>query len=373
MALADVSVDLFPERLGKEMEDQSLGCDVLAKRSSIPEAEIQKYLDGAERPRPRAVIKIAQALRVPRGWLVRPEPFYIASRKVALGGEFEAEFERELKRIAYDVTLLLDEGIVRGVEVAEFGELRQSHDPEIVATRVREHLGLANRPVTDVSAACDEFGLLVFVGTFDNAPFAGSMVQIEPVIGRNRLGIALINDSLKVGEETKSRLSGLANTRFAAAHELGHWLTGDGYSAHSSASEEERLIDLFAQHFLLPRGFANRRWNELGHECRPRARAIAISAESGTSWSVTLRQLRFFDLITDEELANLKFETPTSEEFADLGYDGAAFAPLSRTPARFNEAVEKAYREGNLTDTRANDLLRSDRAGTEPPERFGVG
>lgn len=348
------------------MAEQNTDSDAISKRSGIDEETVLALLKGTRNPRPREAAAIAQALGVPRGWLVQPEPYHVANRKVALQGDRDLEFERELKNVVYNVSLLLREGVLRTADVPNFGELRESHDPEIVAERVRKNGRAGSGPIVDISSFCELFGLLLFVETFDSARFEGSMVTIEPIEMRGRLGVALVNNSLQVGEEIKSKLSGIASTRFAAAHELGHWLTGDPYSAHGTASHEERLVDFFARHLLLSRSFAGRRWHEI--EGDQRSKAISISAESGTTWSVTLQQLRYFDHISDGEFFSLRSATPTHDEFADLGYDGSGFEALRPVPLGYKQSVLQAFAKNQLTETRVMQALRASYDPSELPD-----
>lgn len=360
MVPESISLDRFADRLSTEMHDQGMHLDDLASHSKVSASSIADFLAGDSKPRPREVSQIASALNVPRGWLLREEPLYVARRKVSLAGDYDVDFETELKRKLYAVSQLERENLINGVEVPDFGELREDYDPELVARRVRQHTGLESRPIGNISDLCESLGLLVFVGTFDGAGLFGSMVATDPSeVSPRRLGIALINDSLKVGGERKSRLSGIAKARSSIAHELGHWVVREtyrGFSDHVGAAEEESRLDYFAAHLLLPREYAQRRWNELA-PIGLRERAISISAECGTSWSLTLNQLWYFSLISDPEFGALKADVPRSEEFEALGFANSNFQDIPRVPSNYRDIVLDAYENGLLTRERVREAL----------------
>lgn len=79
--------------------------------------------------------------------------------------------------------------------------------------------------------------------------------------------------------------------RHILAHELGHHLFGDAYSADWGAdtSEAERSLDAFAGHLLLPRAGVCERWQVLRQQYHLRQSAIILSAANHTNRSIGSR------------------------------------------------------------------------------------
>ncbi len=84
------------------------------------------------------------------------------------------------------------------------------------------------------------------------------------------IGVALVNGTADPGRR-----------RFDLAHEFGHHLLADEYTADfglgTTQADREALLNAFAIHFLMPRPSVRRRWRPLREELRPIALAPAYS------------------------------------------------------------------------------------------------
>jgi hypothetical protein len=164
-------------------------------------------------------------------------------------------------------------------------------------------------------------------------------------------GVAAINGTAESGRR-----------RFTLAHELGHHLLADEYSADwdvgSGASEREKLINAFAVHFLMPRADVRRRWEALAGAADARNAAIHVGVEFGLSWSATCSQLRNLQLIGPDLREQLVGEPPTWVDYVERELVVREELSPPQVPPGFAAAVAKAFRKNQLAATRAIELMR---------------
>lgn len=174
------------------------------------------------------------------------------------------------------------------------------------------------------------------------------------------LGVAVINGDVEPGRR-----------RHTLAHELGHHLFGDAYSADWGAdtSEAERSLDAFAGHLLLPRAGVCNRWQILRQKHQLRRSAIVISAEYRVSWSAALLHLRIFGLITRDEQRLLDSRSPTRADYLEYNIRVAEELRPPYIPTGISAAAIRAYKYHRLSAERVVTMLRGQVEIDELPAR----
>jgi Zn-dependent peptidase ImmA (M78 family) len=196
-------------------------------------------------------------------------------------------------------------------------------------------------PLLDPQAHAERAGLFSF--SLDLGRSGGDAAYVA--VGD--LGVAVINGALEPGRQ-----------RFNLAHELGHHVFQDAYAPEvglSPQDDNEKLINAFAIHLLLPRREVQGVMSEF--EGSPRLAAVAASVRYRLSWTAVCAQLRNLGAIdpgTREELAN---RPPSGADFVDLGEYWVAELDPPRVPPLYGSKVLAAYRRGKLTQARVLELL----------------
>lgn len=211
---------------------------------------------------------------------------------------------------------------------------------------------MATLCATAPPASVERLGLLAF--SFDLGPgvIDGGYVRL------GETGIALVNGTADAGRR-----------RFNLAHELGHHLLADEYTADFSLgaaqNDREALINVFAIHFLMPRASVRRRWHELTGEWEDaqspedaRTRLVVLAAEYRVSWSAAISHAVTLELISHSDHSLLDLRRPTRADYLETGVRfEEELQPISLAPA-YSQAAIWAFRRGVISAERAVELLR---------------
>ena len=334
---------------------QQLAERVGLHRSALTRVEQgQRHLDALE------LVQLAGALGRSADWFVSSPPGAIAShRRIRSDDKDMRRLEDILEAVTRDVELLDEINELRATTLPNLAlpKIETIEDAQSAATTVREVLPAGkDGPIHGLSEQVEHVGLCGFSFNLGPQVIDGGYVRV------NNVGVAVVNGSTPAGRR-----------RFSLAHELGHHVMGDEYSADfaigQSREDRERLINAFAIHLLMPGASVHSRWAQLrrdGHESR--AALIVIAAESRVSWAAACGHVCNLELVDVNEHDRLAIQRPTAVDYIELGvrFD-QELEPVS-LPAGYARAVLGAYRRYKIGRVRAIELLRGTVAPEELPE-----
>lgn len=288
------------------------------------------------------LVLLAEALDRPVDWFFSASPPAVVSRRSdpAVGGQSRV-LDSRVERIARDVAFLIDEGEIPQVTRIALDPPSTVEASEDAAVKLRGKLDMQQGPLLDLQAFAERAGLFSF--SLDLGKAGGDAAYVA--VGD--LGVAVINGALEPGRR-----------RFNLAHELGHHVFQDAYAPEVGLSlqdDNEKLINAFAIHLLLPRSEVRVIMSEF--EESPRLAAVAAAVRHRLSWTAVCAQLRnlgAIDPATREELAN---HPPSRADFIALGEHWIPELDPPRVPPLYGKKVVSAYRRGKLTEARVLELL----------------
>lgn len=339
---SDVGARVAAARERAGFTQRELAERVGLSRSAITRTELgQRQLDALE------LARLADTLGRSVEWFVTAPPATIASHRSGLSAGQDAQrLEDELERTSRDVELLVE---IRTLSIPQ-GPVQTGittvAEAEGRAREARISLGLADGPINDLQDAVERLGLLAFSFDLGPAVIDGGYVRL------GELGIALVNGSADAGRR-----------RFNLAHELGHHLLADEYTADfgicASRSGREVLINAFAAHFLMPSASVRRRWAELSGEWDDaRTRLVVLAAEYRVSWSAAVSHAVTLELISRRDLDLLEARRPTPADYLQTRVRfQEELRPISLAPA-YAQAAVRAFRRGVISADRTVELLR---------------
>jgi Zn-dependent peptidase ImmA (M78 family)/transcriptional regulator with XRE-family HTH domain len=311
-------------------------------RSALTRVELgQRQLDALE------LARIAELLGRTVEWFLTAPAETLASRRAGISADQDVQrLEDVLDRVSRDVELLSDVGALTLAAVGLQSGVTTLSEAEAGAAEARILLGCGDGPLVDLQTVVEQLGLLAFSLDLGPGVIDGGYLRAGEV------GVALVNGAADPGRR-----------RFNLAHELGHHLLADEYTADfglgSSRSDREALIDAFAIHLLMPRTSVRSRWAELSGEWdHPRQRLIVLAAEYRVSWSVAVSHAYTLELISRAEFELLQVQRPTAGDYLEVR--GARFAQELRPPAlapAYAQAAMRAYRRGVISADRVVELL----------------
>ncbi len=350
-------------RVAASRRSHGLSQDDLAMEIGLDRTAITKIEAGRRHISSLELVRLAEVLDRPLDWFVSSPPASIVSRRAAVAnGRSDERSDYAIDDVARDLAVLVDvqvltastaKGSLRALETAEAG-----WGPEEAAAQARRLIGQDDgAPIHDLAEHVERVGLYPYSFSLGLASADGSYAEVDG------LGVSVIN-----GEGDPGR------RRHTLAHELGHHLFGDAYSADwgSDTSEVERSLDAFAGHLLLPRTGVCRRWQtlRLEHELRPSA--IILSAEYRVSWSAALLHLRLFDLITRDEQRLLDSRSPTRADYLECNVRIVEEMHPPYIPIGVSAAAIRAYKWHRLSAERVVTMLRGQVEIDELPARDEV-
>jgi Zn-dependent peptidase ImmA (M78 family) len=254
--------------------------------------------------------------------------------------------EDELERTSRDVELLTEVHALSVPNATLPSGVTGLAEAEAGAVAARSLLGLSAGPLIDLQARVERVGLLAFSLDLGPSVIDGGYVRV------GEIGVALVNGTADPGRR-----------RFNLAHELGHHLLADEYTADfglgTASGDREGLINAFAAHLLMPDSSIRSRWAELSTEWEdPRTRLVVLAVEYRVSWSALISHARTLDLISRADFEVLQTRRPTPADYFEAGVRfEQELSPIALAPA-YSQAAIRAYRRGVISADRVIELLR---------------
>ena len=311
-------------------------------RSAVARIELgQRQMDALE------LARLADTLGRSVEWFLTQPPAVIASHRDGLSADHSVQqLEDELERVSRDIELLAEvKALSVSAEALQSGVTTLA-EAEAGAREARSLLACLDGPITDLQTAVERLGLLAFSLDLGPSVIDGGYIRVADI------GVALINGTADPGRR-----------RFNLAHELGHHLLADEYTADfglgTARSDREALINAFAAHFLMPRASVGSRWAQLSTQWDdPRTRLIVLAAEYRVSWSALISHAATLGLISHPQLELLQVRRPTPADYLEVGIRfEEELKPIALAPA-YAQAAVRAYRRGVISADRAVELLR---------------
>jgi Zn-dependent peptidase ImmA (M78 family)/DNA-binding XRE family transcriptional regulator len=326
----------------------------LAEDAGFDRTALSKIETGRRQINSLELARIAQALRRPLEWFVAEPPPAILSWRARRASSVEtSSTELLLEDLASDVELLQELEVLQEPVSRTPVDLASAEAAVAAADAIRQELALGDGPI-DLLEVSGRLGLYAFLLDLEEDEVDGAYLALE------KGGVAVINGRNEPGRR-----------RFTLAHEIGHYLAQDEYSADSSigtsTSDKESLIDVFAIHLQLPSAVAKSEWPQLHGDDRPREVAMILAARFRLSWSAVCAQLRNLELISQQEFARLLRDPPTRADWAELGIIPTPALDAPVVPPAFASAVVRAYKKYDLTAERALEMLRGTVSASELP------
>ena len=331
-------------RIAEARELAELTQEQVSAVTGLGRAVIAEIEAGSRKLNATELVLLAEALDRPVDWFFSASPPAVVSRRSdpAVGGRSKV-LDSRVERIARDVDFLINEGEIPQVTRIALNPPLTVEASEEAAVDLRRKLGVHQGPLLGLQAHAERAGLFSF--SLDLGKAGGDAAYVA--VGD--LGVAVINGALEP-----------ARRRFNLAHELGHHVFQDAYAPEvglSPQDDNEKLINAFAIHLLLPRADVQEIMSEF--EGNPRLAAVAAAVRHRLSWTAVCAQLRNLGAIdagTREELAN---RPPSRVDFIDLGERWVAELDPPCVPPLYGKKVLAAYRRGKLTGARVLELLWS--------------
>lgn len=310
--------------------------------TGLGRAVIARIEAGSRKLSATELVVLAEALERPVDWFFSASPTAVVSRRddPAVGGRSRV-LDSRVERIARDVAFLIDEGEIPQVTRITLDPPSTVEASEDAAATLREKFDVQQGPLLDLQAFAERAGLFSF--SLDLGTAGGDAAYVA--VGN--LGVAIINGALEPGRR-----------RFNLAHELGHHVFQDAYAPEVGVSpqdDNEKLINAFAIHLLLPRSEVRVIMSDF--EDNSRLAAVAAAVRHRLSWSAVCAQLHNLGAIdpgTFDELAN---HPPSRADFIELGEHWIPELDPPRVPPLYSRKVLAAYRRGKLTEARVLELL----------------
>ena len=303
---------------------------------------IVKIEAGSRKVAATELVLLAEALDRPVDWFFSVSPPSVVSRRSdpAVGGRSRV-LDSRVERIARDVAFLIDEGEIPQVTRIALDPPSTVEASEDAAAKLRRKLDAQQGPLLDLQTFAERAGLFSF--SLDLGKAGGDAAYVA--VGD--LGVAVINGALDPGRR-----------RFNLAHELGHHVFQDAYAPEvglSPQDENEKLINAFAIHLLLPRSEVRVITSEF--EGNPRLAAVAAAVRHRLSWTAVCAQLRNLGTIDPGTFEELAIHPLSRADFVELGEYWIPELDPPRVPSRYGRKVLAAYRRGKLTEARVLELL----------------
>ncbi|WP_313673106.1 XRE family transcriptional regulator [Mycolicibacterium sp.] len=344
-------------RVAQAREDAGIPQGRLAELVGIDRTALSRAEKGERKLAMTEMVAIAEALGRPLGYFVNdPLPAVVSRRSdLALPHETTRALNDEIELLANDARTLLDMGLINPVKRDQDARTPQDHQvAEQLAQRVRDTLGVDNKPILHLANVCERVGLFTYAAPLGKNGPDGGCVEVSGDAAS--VAVAVVNGDARSGRR-----------RMTLAHELGHWLCGDAYDC-AVGDDHEKMINSFAIYFLAPRAGVVKVWNERT-EWAIRDRALAVGSAFRLSWSATISQLRNLNLIEYEDFRILGDSEPRSGDYVrlELSWDDEPKCPYL-SPG-FAAACVEGYTSGRLTAARTIELLRGTMTRDDLPER----
>lgn len=345
----EIGARVVQARIAAGLTQEAIADRLGIHRSAVARIERgQRHLDALE------LAGLAETLGRSVAWFVTPAPSMIAShRRIPSDDRAVDVVEDALEEVARDTELLIEIGELSAVCCPAM-TVQSTEDSISAAAHARDVLGDGDGPVYDIQGAAERLGLLAFSFDFGANVVDGAYVRVGD------MGVAVVNGQAEAGRR-----------RFTVAHELGHHLLGDEHSTDFAigelAEERERLINVFAIHFLAPQQSAVHRWNELKGSDDDRAALIRLAVEYRLSWSAACNHAQNLGMIDADRRTVLQHRRPTTADYIELGETFGEELVSPAVPSRFARACLQGYRRHKLGADRAVELLRNSISADDLP------
>ena len=356
MARTDEQVELG-ERVAEARDLAGMTQDRLASAIGLDRTVIAKIETGTRRLGATELVMLADALDRPVDWFFVDSPAAVVSRRAdpSVGG-VSRTLDTRVERVARDIDFLQSEGELPQVTRFALDPPSTVEEAEHAAQKLRQRLDLRDGPLLNLQAHAENVGLYAF--SLDLAGTGGDAAYVS--IGD--IGVAVINGALEPGRR-----------RFNLAHELGHHVFQDAYAPEVGPSfqdENEKLINAFAVHLLLPRGDVKAIMLEF--EADYRLAAVAAAVRHRLSWTAVCAQLRNLGVIDAGAREDLADRPPSGVDFLELGERWVPELDPPSVPPQYGKRVLAAYRRGKLTAHRTLEFLWGSIDVSEVPEQHDV-
>lgn len=315
----------------------------LARRMKLDRTAVAKIERGRRGITALELTALAVELGRPIEYFVSdPAPSVISRRSAAVG---PADLDVAVETFARDVELLMELGALRPISAPTANRPENPAEAEAFAHRVRQLLELGEGPLLGLDSIVEQAGL--FTAALELGPERpdGAYVALEGA------GAAVVNASHPAGRR-----------RFTLAHEFGHHLMADEYATDWAVSESredrERLINVFAVHFLMPGQAVSRDWTRWSGDLEQRSAAVRLAQQYRMSWTAVCGQLINLGLVDRESGQALASWPPSRAEHLEVGGTVVEELVPPRVSPVFARAALKSFRGHMLGRTRAVELLR---------------
>ncbi|MCB9437333.1 MAG: ImmA/IrrE family metallo-endopeptidase [Anaerolineales bacterium] len=275
--------------------------------------------------------------------------------------EGDAEIEQwieELKDLAYsyyEIEQLLDAPLVKKYPAEyEIGRLKAEELGESIALEERQRLGLGDKPIPVLRTLLEqEVGLRIYYLPLRPSKYSAIYVYSDHIGGC----IAVNNQH----PEERARMS--------LAHDYGHFLTSrykptlyniEGY--HSRRSENEKIADQFAVHFLMPTTGIMRRFTDI-RKAKGKVTPydlVEMAHYFGVSFEALSYRLEGLKLIPSGMLDHLNDEGfKVRDVQRRLGLEQLP-ASRQRLPLRHQLLAVEALDQGVISENQLADLFEVD-------------
>ncbi|MDF5754456.1 XRE family transcriptional regulator [Spongiactinospora sp. TRM90649] len=355
---ADVGDRVRECRIAADMSQEQLASALRLDRTMIVKIE-----SGVRRVDALELAKLSAVLNVPLAYFLSP-PAKVMSRRSEVADDTATDATRQSFRLEVALSTWLSD--VR--QLMELGELscrppvrypdpvEDAETARVAARWVRKARRLRLGPISSLMSLCERLG------------------QLVAVVETPGEGASMIDDGLAVA--VVSYHSDPGRRRATAAHELGHMVIGDEYSAdlglHASRSEREAVIDAFAAELLLPTDAVTQRF--AAGNASERENLVVLAAEYRTSWSLAVRQAMVAGVIGKESATSMRKRNPTYAELMEaVGWAPQPDLESVRVPPSFAHAVMNSLSGRRITTARAVELMRKQIKESDLPPRDDPG
>ncbi len=360
--MAEIDEKTLGARVREARERAGLKQGELAQLVGLDRTAVNKIECGIRRVSALELSDIAASLGVTMSsFFVEPIPALVSHRSGQGLDTADSKIDKLLARIAADVEFVSElapgELALPGDGLAPSPPPGTSSDADALAAAARTMLNLADtEPVHDLVGKAAEIGLLIFsvdlgVDTAD----AGTILL-------RRGGVSLVNSHNKVGRR-----------RLAAAHELGHYLIADEYTvdwrvADRQGGDIEARLDRFARALLLPECGLRAAWAE--YESRElREAAVLLASKFRVDMATLARRLKELDLVSGEDAASIRSVTTTRADIVEYGLVVSVDLEGTSLPVSYQKAILRAYRDEQISQERALELLHGTFTECDLPPR----
>jgi Zn-dependent peptidase ImmA (M78 family)/DNA-binding XRE family transcriptional regulator len=339
-------------RIAQAREDSGKTQSELADLVGLDRTAVVRLEAGNRKVSATELVAIASALERPIDWFVTESPSAVISRRQdSAAGQLSRRLDLALENVARDIAYLVEQSILPYRGRALFTAPQSFDDAENLARSIRREARLPEGPIHDLQSVCEQLWLFAF--SLALGPDSGDAAYVEV----SDLGVAVVNGTTDPGRR-----------RFSLARELGHHVVGDAYEPEPrlGASDTERMLNVFAAHFLMPRSAVQSTWDEF-RDRSTRLAAAAVAVRFRVSWTAACNQLRDLGIIDGRERDLLVENDLRKGEMLELGERWVPELEPPSVPPGYAKAVINAYRARRLTRVRTVELLHGTVTESELP------